>query len=170
MKPECFNSRNWETGSCEPVCLKRTISPPGLFPIWYAAEGVSCDKIVTHAGRTDGDTWWEMQSVQGICLHLRHALSSFQVKFFILSWTYLAFQPFFFLSQLLYFSTEGPSRGIILVLNIPFSGQKNVIFCGWLLTSSVRGISGSTHSFPFSKDSSSDNQSKILPVTMAGEG
>lgn len=86
-------------------------------------------------------------------------LSSFQIKVLVFSWTYFAFQPFLFLFQLLYFSVNKMRSYLVLIY--PFQGT---------LTFSVRGISGSIHTFPFSKESSSHSQSKILPVAMAGKG
>lgn len=127
IKPECFNSRNWDPGSQEPVFPQRKVSPDGPFPIPYTAARESCDRTLVHAGKTGSHTRWEMGSIQGVCLHLRHVLRSFRIKFLIFNWKYLAFQPSFCLSYCT-FPCKGQADRSYLFLMYPFQDKKKCCF------------------------------------------
>lgn len=135
------------------MCDKRTMSPAGLFHIWYPVARVSHDPQVPDGRCSILRTFayiWDMFK----------QFPDSQSNFLIFSWTDLVFQPFWFHPNYCTFLWKD-QREIILVLSTPFSEQA----ISWRLLL-IASFSKNIYIFPFSKNNSPDNQFKILPLTV----
>lgn len=123
IKPECFNSRNWEAlaslfasrGQCPQLCYFTSDTLRQGFPVTKFSSMLGGQTEI-HDGRCSLCRIFETPFKQ-----FPDQVSNFQM-------TYLTFQLSFFLFQLLYFAMERPSRKIILFLNIPSFRTKKCCF------------------------------------------